>query len=324
VTTKLHRTVRPGHVRGGKILVTAVTATMAALLAGCGSGPSQVNSAVIVGDTAVPVGEVQQRVDAVLRKEPAAQQLQQQHKLDQVSRSVVRMEVWHQLVLRAEQREGVTVNEQQVSQLVDQAGGAEQASKGTIYDASTFRDRARDQLVMMELGKRYLNRVSVTFDITQVPSRQAAQDKARQLAAHPDQTRQLLQADRDAGVPAAAGQRLTLAGAPPYALPLFGVRSGTVLAFAPEQSDQTQWIVAVVHDRHVDPATPANDGSANTQQQDPQLLAQVGLRVLAPLADELGVRVSPRYGVWDPVGMEVAPSEGETQGIQLSAPGAAT
>src|SRR5207247_2480565 len=117
---------------------------------------------------------VQQRVDSVLRKEPAAQQLQQQRKLDQVSRSVVQGQVWHALLQRAAEREGVSYDEQQVSQLIDQAGGPEQASKGTIYDASTFRERARDQLTMVQLGRKYQNQLVVTYDITQVPSRQAA------------------------------------------------------------------------------------------------------------------------------------------------------
>jgi TolA-binding protein len=322
VTTKPHRMGRPAPVRSGKLLLTAVTATVGALLAGCGSGPAQAPSAVIVGNTSVSLNTVQQRVDQVLAKEPAAQQLQQQHKLDQVSRQVVQMAVWHELARQGAAREGIAVDEQQVSQLVDQAGGAEQASKGTIYDATTFRDRARDQLIMMDVGRKYVNRLSVTFDITQVGSRQAALDKARQLAAHPDDTGELLRADQAAGVPAATNQKLTAASAPPYALPLFGVRPGTVVAFSP-QGDNSQWIVALVRDRHIDPATPANDGSATPQdqQQDPQQLAQVGLRVLAPLADQLGVKVNPRYGVWDPVGMEVAPSAEEATGFEVGPQG---
>lgn len=325
MTTKPHRMGRPAPVRPGKLLVMSVTATVGALLAaGCGSGPPQAASAVIVGNTAVSLDTVQQRVNAVLAKEPAAQQLQQQHKLDQVSRQVVQMAVWHELARQAAASEGVTVTDQQVSQLVDQAGGAEQASRGTIYDAATFRDRAQDQLVMMAVGRKYLNRLSVTFDITQVGSRQAALDKARQLAAQPDQADRVLQADRAAGVPVATNQKLTAAAAPAYALPLFGVRPGTVVAFSPE-GDTAQWIVALVHDRHIDPDTPANAGSAAPQQQeDPQQLAQVGLRVLAPLADGLGIRVNPRYGVWDPVGMAVAPSTAEATGFEFGPQGSTT
>ncbi|GDY29874.1 hypothetical protein GTS_15070 [Gandjariella thermophila] len=316
--------VRPATIRSGRFLVTAVAAAVGALLAGCGSGPSQATSAVIVGNTAVSLDIVQQRVDAVLAKEPAAQQLQQQHKLDQVSRQVVQMAVWHELARQGAAREGITVDENQVSQLVDQAGGAEQASRGTIYDATTFRDRARDQLIMMQLGRKYLNRLTVTFDITQVGSRQAAVDKARQLAAQPDQAARVLQADQAAGVPAATNQKLTAAAAPSYALPLFGVRPGTVVAYSP-QGDTSQWIVALVRDRHVDPATPANDGSVSPQeQQDPKQLAQVGLRMLAPLGDELGIRINPRYGLWDPVGMEVAPSAGEAEGFEIGPAGPAT
>ena len=45
---------------------------------------------------------------------------------------------------------------------------------------------------------------------------------------------------------------------------------------------------------------------------------RVDERLLQPLADQVGVRVNPRYGVWDTSAMGVAPSEGEKAGFQIA------
>ena len=37
--------------------------------------------------------------------------------------------------------------------MITEVGGAEAASKGTIYDANGYRQRAKDQLLMAELGR---------------------------------------------------------------------------------------------------------------------------------------------------------------------------
>ena len=45
----------------------------------------------------------------------------------------------------------------------------------------------------------------------------------------------------------------------------------------------------------------------------------VGQQLIGPLAAEQGVRISPRYGVWDELSADVAPSDGEKSGVILPA-----
>ncbi len=55
-------------------------------------------------------------------------------------------------------------------------------------------------------------------------------------------------------------------------------------------------------------------------QTDEKTLHDVGMQLLGLTADRAGVRLSPRYGVWDPIGLTAAPTEGETQGFRLKSP----
>ncbi|MDQ3787420.1 MAG: hypothetical protein M3422_09275, partial [Actinomycetota bacterium] len=87
MTSVLRRAVAPFAA------VTALVATLSA----CGTGPSQVNSAVIIDDHVISVDEVQSLIDKVV-KEPAARPLAQQHKLDLVAREVVSQLVTHQVL----------------------------------------------------------------------------------------------------------------------------------------------------------------------------------------------------------------------------------
>ncbi|CCH28051.1 SurA N-terminal domain-containing protein [Actinosynnema sp. NPDC047251] len=295
---------------------TLVGAAVALLVAGCGSGPSQVGSAAIIGDTVIPLELVQQRLDTVLKKEPEAQKLHEQHKLDQVSRQLVTLGVQHELIERAAQREGVTVSEEAVTESVDNAGGAEAASQNTVYDAATFRERAKDQLLLVELARKYVDRMEVTFDYFFTKDGKDAVAKAKQVAADPG----LMAGFVQSGPKGAEGQQLAKRGQKvksaesPQAAgsPLFGVQPGTVVAFAPDPGN-AQWLVAHVTARD-DNAKGGSDSS--TEQLTPQLLEQIGLRLVQRLAGEPDIRVNPRYGVWDTTAISLAPRTEELTGFQ--------
>jgi hypothetical protein len=62
-----------------------------------------------------------------------------------------------------------------------------------------------------------------------------------------------------------------------------------------------------VTDRKVDPNADPN-AAASLGDSD---LAAIGQRLLQPLAEEVGVRVNPRFGVWDPVSMRVVAANQE-------------
>ncbi|MGI9064339.1 MAG: hypothetical protein ACR2FQ_11090 [Pseudonocardiaceae bacterium] len=289
-------------------------ATVAAgLLAACGSGPSQLGAAAIVGDTTVPLDQVQSQLRFVLEKEgPEAEaQLVQGRQLDDVARQIVTLEVRHELITAAARREGLSVGEQQVTELVDSLGGAEAASAGTIFDAEGFRARARDQLLVVELGRKYLPRLSVTVDFTTVGTRVAAMERVAELAAAgPQGARESIQADAARGTAAAVDQELSALDAPEFAsAPVFGVAPDTVVGF-PSDVQEGTWLVMVVTD--VTTAPPVGGALSGV---DPALLEAAGIRRLAPVATDVGVRINPRYGIWDPLSVQAVPNENETAGF---------
>ncbi|NUT50331.1 MAG: hypothetical protein HOV94_23945 [Saccharothrix sp.] len=297
---------------------TLIGAAVALLVAGCGTGPGQVGSAAIVGDTVLPLEQVQQRLDIVLKKEPEARKLHDQHKLDTVARQLVTLGVQHELIEQAARREGVTVSEEDVTESVEQAGGAEIASQNTVYDATTFRERAKDQLLLVELARKYVDRMEVTFDYFFAKDNAEAVEKAKQVAADPSRMAEFI-ADAPEGSQGQAlakqGQRVRSAESPQSAqLPLFGVPAGTVVAFAPDPSN-AQWIVAYVTDRRTDVRA---SGESSTEQLTPQLLEQIGLRLVQGLAGDPEIRINPRYGLWDGTALALAPSEGELSGYQAT------
>ncbi|RKT52510.1 SurA N-terminal domain-containing protein [Saccharothrix australiensis] len=295
---------------------TLVGAAVALLVAGCGAGPSQVGSAAIVGDTVIPLERVQQRLDTVLKKEPEARKLHEQRKLDQVSRQLVTLGVQHELIERAALREGVTVSEEAVSESVENAGGAEVASQNTVYDAATFRERAKDQLLLVELARKYVDRMEVTFDYFFTKDNADAVEKAKQVAADPAKMAEYVRSGPqgpEGQQLAKVGQKVSSADSPQAAgSPLFGVEPGTVVAFPPDPGS-AQWIVAHVTARDDD---KKSSGESSTEQLTPQLLEQIGLRLVQRLAGEPEIRVNPRYGVWDSTAIALAASDKELSGFQ--------
>ncbi|WP_051772817.1 SurA N-terminal domain-containing protein [Saccharothrix sp. NRRL B-16314] len=299
-------------------LIGAAVTAVALLVAGCGNGPAHVGSAAIVGDTVLPLEQVQQRLEIVLKKEPEAQKLHDQRKLDQVARQLVTLGVQHELIVLAAQREGVTVSEEDVTESVEQAGGADVASQNTVYDAATFRERAKDQLLLVELARKYADRMEVTFDYFFAKDNAEAIEKAKQVAKDPAKMAEFV-ADAPQSAEGQAlsrkGQRVRSADSPQAAQsPLFGVPAGSVVAFAPDPSS-AQWIVAYVTDRKTDVRT---SGESSTGQLTPQLLEQIGLRLVQSLAGDPEIQINPRYGMWDGTAIALAPSEGEMSGYQAT------
>ena len=290
------------------------------VVTGCGSGPNQLGAAAIVGQTVIPVERVQSQLDAALARLDREQraQLVQGRQLDDISRNIVTLAIRHELLVEAARRERISVDEEQVTKLINALGGVEDASRGTVISPAGFRARARDQLIAVELGRRALDGLAITVDYTTVTSRNDAFTLARRLAEHPDRARELIRAQKDAGAAAMLNARLVAAENPELAAaPVFGVPKGTVVAFPVDQS-ASQWLVAVVRSR-TENAAAADTGRA-AMEPDPEVLEQVGIRQLVPLAADLGVRVSPRYGIWDPVSLAVVPNENELGGLVLPVP----
>ncbi|MEV0089174.1 SurA N-terminal domain-containing protein [Saccharopolyspora sp. NPDC050642] len=299
--------------RHGRLLASIAAAGL--LLAGCGSGPSQVGAAAIVGETRIPVSEVQSWFGEVLAKEPDLKpQLQQQGNLDELGRQLAAQLVRQELVDQAARDERLTVTDQQITDRINRMGGPQAATEGKIYTPQNLRDVVRTQLLTTELGRKYFDRLEITFDYTQATTRGEAEEKARRMAQGPAEAAAVVNEAARAGVPAALDQKLRATDSPQLAAstPLFGAQPGTVLAFEPEQNSG-QWLIARIKERRTDvPPMPAAGGA------DEQTLQGVGAYLLGITADRVGVRLSPRYGKWDPVGLTAVPSEGETTGFRLT------
>jgi hypothetical protein len=285
------------------------------LVGGCGS--SRIGVAAFVDGTQISQNQVHQQLVNVLGKEgpQARAELVAGHQLDDVTRKIVTLRIRHQLLDIAARRAGVTVDQGQVNRLISEVGGAQAASKGTIYDANSYRERARDKLLMVALGRFALRNSAVTVDYTTADTRTAAKKRLDELSqAGSKRARQLIDADVRAGRDAELGKRIVAADDPIFATtPVFGVAENTVVAFQLE--DTKPWVIMVVKNR-ADRGVQPSEHAPPMDQIEPAILEAIGLRQLARVADEVGVRLSPRYGMWDPVTLQVVSDENENGGFE--------
>jgi hypothetical protein len=233
------------------------------------------------------------------------------------SRELLGTAVLHEVIAEASRREGIVVPPAQVDEQVAAAGG-DRAAAATGYDPATLREVVADQIAVTEIGRRAFDRLAVTVDIGTFGSRAAADQAAARLATDPG-TGVL-----DALPPDARVVDATLR--PGALTPDAPVRSASSLVFglpartvsvsgspppspgqaAPDPTTQP-WTVVRVRDR--DPAAPPAGGeTVPAALIDATTMFGFGLRAIQPLAVELGVRVNPRYGVWDPTQERVAPT----------------
>jgi hypothetical protein len=294
----------------------AGVAVSALLIGGCSFGSHQLGAAAFVDGAEIPLEQVHGQLEAVLVKEgpQARAQLVAGHQLDDLSRKIVTVRIRHQLLEIAARRAGLTVDQARVNRLIKEVGGAEAASKGTIFDADGYRQRAKDKLLMAQLGRAALRNSAVTVDYTTADTRTAAKRRVEELSqAGSKGARQLIDADVRAGKDAELGKRIVAADDPIFATtPAFGVAEGTAVAFQPD--DTKPWVIMVVTSR-TNRGAEASDHAPHIDQIDPAVLEAIGLRQLAQVGEDGGVRLNPRYGVWDPVSLQVVADENETGGF---------
>lgn len=283
-------------------------AAAGALVSGCGSGPVQAGSAIIVGDTAVPLEQVQTQVGTLLSRVPADQR--QQDTAPTLARDIVTNELLHTLLARAATEQGITVTDAEVDAFIEQQGGAQTLLQNSVLDLEGLRSQAHDFLVATALGRKAAPGLTVTIDLIGSPNRTDAEAKARTLAAGGPAADALFKDANTArkGVEVAAATDTQNAGSV-----VFGTPVGEVVAYQPDPQQAT-WNVFRVTDRRTDARAPGPPATLSLQQ-----LYLIGQRTLQPLADDLAVRVNPRYGVWDQVSLRVVPP-GQTAGLVL-APG---
>jgi hypothetical protein len=277
--------------------VAAAVAVIGAVISGCG-GPSQAGTAVFVGESAVPLERVQSQLDAVLaKKDLVAKITSQGGTTADLARSFVTRAVLHELLARRASEEGIAVTDAQVDAQITENGGPDALLDGSLYDLPGLRERMRDDLIAAQLGQREVGGLAVTADLVAATSRAAADSTAATLQAGGAQADALFADPRTA----LRAQTFDAASSPDNASTvLFGVPVGTVVTFQPNPQQST-WIVARVVDRRTDaPSDPAAVSSISQTQ-----LVAIGERLLQPTADQVGIRVNPRYGVWDPVQLRI-------------------
>ncbi|MBC6450290.1 SurA N-terminal domain-containing protein [Actinokineospora xionganensis] len=314
--------------------LVVLLAVFGLLLSACSTGPGQANAAAIVNGKTIGVDRVQELVDKARQAEPAVQQLADQRKLDLLSRAVLRQLVLHELIAAHTAKETLAINEATVTELAGQLTSSLQplptdgsASPEQIVDQAVNRafeptEIARDYLALAEIGRKQAPGLSVTFDFTLVAPggpddkpgslREKAIAKANQLAVGLDEAGKIIDADMAGGLQAARGETITPSLAPDIAgSVLFGAPLNSVIAFQPNPQN-AGWVVAVIRKRETN-ATPGPDD----KPADARLATTLGPRMLQDTSQRVGVEISPRYGVWDLAGMEIAPSEGETKGVVI-------
>ncbi|WP_253856222.1 hypothetical protein [Prauserella alba] len=302
--------------------IALFTALLAGLvLAGCGAGPSQVHSAAIVGDRSVPLDDVQQEIDWLLDNVPQAQQAQRQGKVDMYAREVVRGRVVHELAQIAAEREGVRADPAEIDELIRGSGGADQVSRSAGVEPDRVRDLASDQVVLQELARKYLGSLSVDLLGTVVTGDEpgnSAKEKAtalgRRIADDPDRARATVRQTGHQLVDEELDFAETLQNDPELATTaVFGSQQGTVVVVQPSRQ-RAGWLVGLVTERRT---AEQADAEAAEPQVNPEYLYFAGLRMLQPIAEEVGVRINPRYGVWDEAALAPAPNEDELTGRLL-------
>ncbi|MEV4057560.1 SurA N-terminal domain-containing protein [Amycolatopsis sp. NPDC049688] len=328
----------------------------ALLLAGCGSGPSQVGAAAVIGDHTISIDQVQDLITKAVREQPYAQKLAGEHKLDVVGRAVVSQLVLHELVTRAAEKQGITPNYAQIDaqlakdplngQVPADASNEAQAVSQVVARTRDHREELTDTFLAQALADKAVPNSSVTFDYTSIglvpdattgssvegpAAKTAAFDLAKQFAADPAAATKRIGADVQ--YLAALRQRATQMGQSAESIPpLAGVgealpaaQAGALAAGPLFGSPVGSTVVFPFPNNQgawfVGVVRQRTDKPVATEQApdlDAATKTAAGMRQAQPLFDELGVRINKRYGVWDVVAMTVVPNEGAAQGIVLS------
>lgn len=293
-------------------------------LVGCDTGPSRVGAAAVVGDTDVSVDSIQAEFRWLLKNIPQARELEQQKKLGSISRYALQTRIRHELIADTAREIGVSADPAEVDSLLKDAGGPAKASQTLLTTPSRTRQLLEDFLLLREIGEHYAQRVTVkvagTFIAQEQPgttSRARAVELGKAMAADPERAAELAgKGDQ----PLPADLDLAEVGSGPTSVlvqtPLFSAQPGTVVVTQPDPQQGSVWLVALVQERSETESAPGK-----AVQYEDQVLQQIGLQQLRPAAERLGVTVSPRYGVWDQVGLTIADASEEPQGLLIPARG---
>lgn len=301
----------------------ALTSVLA--LAACDPGPSRVGAAAVVGETRIPLDSVQSEFRWLLKNIPEARALQERKQLEFISRYSLQVRIRHELILSAAKDLGLRADPAAVDEYYKSIGGEARGPKSVLVAPGQVRQFAKDVVLLRELGQHYVDRLAVkvvgAFVAAEGPgatSRAQAVKLGRAIAADPERAAELSQQGQqpiDGELKLSdvvSSEDPTLASTP-----LFAVEPGTVVVTQPSPQQGAVWLVALVQER-----TESTPGG-KTPEYSPEALQQVGLQMLRPYAEDLGVTVSPRFGMWDQAAMTIVDDGADdSRGLLLPARGA--
>ncbi|MBB5891792.1 hypothetical protein [Kutzneria kofuensis] len=299
------------------IAVLAACAAVGAMVTGCGAGPEQIGAAAVVGGHTIPLDVVQQQITSVLADSADARKLQQQKPstFPPIARTVVQLAVWHELSNQLAAKAGVKVNEDQVDQAYNQSVAANQfptfPGPATIpIKGQMFKDFIHDNLVWNAIGMKQAGTASFTYDFGVTQDRNSAQALVDKVVANPDQHVAIFNAASAGSSRPTTNQTGGLATVPPELAPMFKANAGSVIAF-PVQ-DENIWVVVYVLKRS------DNAGDTSGGQDVSQVAGTFGQAQMIRSAQQVGVTLNPRFGVWEPLTGYVSPSDGESSSISAT------
>ena len=307
------------------VLALAAALTTAA----CGGGTTDPSAAVLLGSQAVPIELVEERTSALL----AAAGPEAAENREELQRQVLNRLVLSRLLDRVAEEQGVTVSDAEVEEALRRlAGGVESTEEayrvaqeqGGLDREAAFRF-ARDEVLRTrlatELGpevaeerlrQAYEQRIgefdTASVRVIPITDPQVAQQTLTELQGDPGRFEELAQERADdpsalAPEPVEVGRGQT---PPALDTALFSTPPGGV-TLVEEQG--VSYVIQVVERNTV----PFEEAAPQLREEALGAGAQEALRArLAAEAEEVGVRVNPRFGEWDPATLQVVPDEPET------------
>lgn len=219
-----------------------------------------------------------------------------------LNRTVLTDRIRHQLLLDAADRIGVRADESQVATVL--AGGTPQLAALLKVSEAQVPQAVRDTLTVIALAAKNgrLTDVSVTASLARYDSRDAAVAAREKVLADPSTFEAQKQTVSLLGDPSAASYGL-------YSAP-----DGSVVVLEVSGS----WALARITDRTVTRSHQLGAALQKVQQgaqQDPtgaqSRIFALSWLSLQPYVQDVAVRVNPRFGVWDPLSLQVVPSNSE-------------
>jgi len=312
-------------------IIRRCTAALLALagvltLVSCEPGPSRVGAAAVVGETRIPLDVVQSEFRWLLKNIPQAKQLKDDNQLEFISRYSLQVRIRHELIKAAAKELHLTADPAEVDRLIKNAGGEAKAPQSLLVSPGQARQFIEDIVLLRAIGRHYVDRLKIkvvgAFVADEAPgatSRAKAMELGRKIAAEPERAEELAATGEQPISGELELSRVVGSGDATLArTPLFAVKPGTVVVTQPDPEQGAVWLVALVQERKEVAISPVEA----VKEYPTEVLEQVGLQMLRPYAERLGVTVSPRFGVWDQAGMTILDNAGESRGLLLTARGA--